>query len=57
MAKKTLKRTDKPSARDQSQEDNTGHKDDGFALSEPVDDFPDDLPHRQQFRRITPTTG
>ena len=49
LAEKTLKRTDKPSARDQSQQDDTGHEDDRFALSEPVDDFPDGLPHGRQY--------
>jgi hypothetical protein len=40
-----LKRTDKPTARDQSQQDNTGHPNDRLALSEPIDDFSDGLPH------------
>jgi len=45
LAKKTLKRTDKPTARDQSQQDNTGHPYDRLALSEPIENFPDGLPH------------
>jgi hypothetical protein len=51
LVEKTLKRIHKPSARDQSQQDNAGHEDDRFALSEPIDDFPDGLPHGRQFTR------
>jgi hypothetical protein len=49
LAEKTLKRTDKPSAREQSPQDNTSHPDDRFALSEPIDNFPDGPPHGRQY--------
>jgi hypothetical protein len=51
LAEKTLKRTDKPTARDQRQQHHAGHPNDRLALSEPIDNFPDGLPHGRQFKR------
>jgi hypothetical protein len=45
LAEEMPKRADKPTACNQSQQDNTGYPNDRFALSEPIDNFPDSLPH------------